>query len=462
MDLGGIKVAAGSELISKIQKIPYKYFRSDYFFFTYFLICCSLLVFYYRQGGPVDAIYGPAIKPGMRDVGIYIQAAQNIVQGVNPYNLQALEFRSGAFGVLIFAFFGEGKISFITLQVLNLVGPIVFTYALLKSKASRHQIFVLSITSLWFSCSREILSTGQITGILMGLIGIGYTLIQSKSKVIQVLGALPFAIVLDLKPHVFLLFIIALYVYFRRIHGFFIVVFHMAIGHMFINFYCQTFIEDDWLKTLFAVSDTSDNPQSSGSRTIWPVVRSLLGLESVPSFFPIVTFLTLGILVLIQIQKVPRFSMLYASLLVPVTYSYFHLYSFLPIAIFLFWALIRLEMPIFLGIVFSFLTISGSNLGIKEALISLAIFSALMTQLFLFFNVKAKYLWRFTASFITIVSIRYILNTYIQEQQFWEVININFLVVGAAVTIFLSIRRGLIDAADTPDRQIASEQGRGL
>jgi hypothetical protein len=447
-------MASGNELLSKIQKNSYKYFRSDYFLFSYFLLCCSLLVFYYRQGGPVDAIYGPATKPGMRDVGIYIQAAQSVVQGVSPYNLQALEFRSGAFGVLIFAFFGKDQVSFVTLQVLSLVGPIIFTYALLKSKASRNQIFVLSITSLWFSCSREILSTGQITGILMGLMGIGYTLIQSKSKVVQVLGALPFAIVLDLKPHVFLLFIIALYVYFRKIHGFFIVVFHMAVGHMIINFYCQTFIEDDWIRTLFAVSDTSDNPQSSGSRTIWPVVRNLLGLESITIFFPIVTFLTLGILVLIQIQKVPRFSLLYASLLVPVTYSYFHLYSFLPIAILLLWALIRLEMPIFLGIIFSFLIISGSNLGLEEAFISLAIFSAFMVQFFLFFTIETHYLRRFSASFFTIVSMRFLLNTYTQEQQFWEVVNINFLVIGAAVTIFLSIRKGLEDGAGVPDRKI--------
>ena len=439
------------------QKILYRYLRSDFFFFSYFLVCSSLLLFYYRQGGPVDAIYSSTTKPGMRDVGIYIKAAQSIVQGVSPYNPQALEFRSGAFGVIFFAFFGKDSLSFIVLLILNLIGPIVFAFAVLKAKASKYQILVLSITSLWFSCSREVLSTGQITGILMGLIGIGYMLIRSKSKIVQAVGGLPFAIVLDLKPHVFLIFIIALYMYCRKFHGFLMVILYLVVGHLLINFRCQTFIEDDWVKTLFAVSDTTSNPTSSGSRTIWPIVRSLLSLDSIPSFFPIVVFLTLGLLVLIQIQKSPNFSLVFGSLLVPVTYSYFHLYSFLPIAMLLLWALIRLHRPVFLGIIFSFLVISGSNLGAREAFISFTIFFVFTIQIFIFFSKRAKFLGVFSASFIFTLLVRYILNAYIKEQQFWEVININFLVVSAAVTIFLSIRKELGRAKLISDRQIELE-----
>lgn len=410
------------------------------YLFLYFFMSAAALLYFYRQGGVVDQIYGPASTAGMRDFGIYINAAHDVAQGFNPYSLQTLAFRSGTFGVLIFSIFDNNQMSFVILQSLSLMGAIFFTYSFLKNRASKNQILAIAVTSLWFSCTREILSTGQITGIVMGLIGAGYTLMKSESKILQLTGSLAFAIVLDLKPHIFLLFIISVYVYHRKLRWLFFVGFHILVGHILINIYFRSFIEDDWIRTLLAVSDTKQNPGNTGSRTIWPIVREILNLESIPSLIPTFSFLFLGLFVIFRLHKFHSFSLLIASLLVPVVYSYFHLYSFLPIAVLILWILIKLEMPVFLGIVFSFLVISGGNLGIREALISLIIFAVFSFQLFHLFPVSKGFIWKMTSAFISLLSARFLLGLFHPSEHFLEILNINFLVLSAFVLILLSTR----------------------
>ena len=431
----------GNKLKSKSKEFFPEPLRSRLFFFLYLTASAALLLYFYRRGGPVDDIYGPASKPGMRDVGIYIDAAHKIVQGVNPYSIQDLGFRSGTFGVLLFTLFDDNQISFVVLQGFNLLGVLLFTHSLLKDKVSSIQILVLSITSLWFSCFREILSTGQITGILMGLLGFGYTFMTARSKSMQILAALSFAIVLDLKPHVFFLFIISAYIYHKKFSWLWIVSFQLVLGHMLINIYIQTFTEDEWVKTLFAVSNVSNDPSSSGTRTVWPIVRNVMNLDAIPSFIPIIFFVCIGLLVLIKIYTVPNFYLLFASLLVPVTYSYFHLYSFLPIAILSLWALLRLQMPIFLGVIFSFLVISGGTVGTREALVSFVVFLVFLFQISQFFGVRNGFIQKFSKVLILILSIRFIVSSFIKDLQFREIVNINFLVVSAFVLILLGLKR---------------------
>ena len=409
-------------------------------FGSYFLLTTASLIYYYRQGGQVDAIYGGIAKPGMRDVGIYVQAAQNVLQGINPYSLQTMGFRSGTFGVLIFALFGSNSISFITLQILNILGTLFFTYALLKNKASSDQILALSITSLWFSCSREILSTGQITGIMMGLLGLGYSLLKSKSKFSQTIAALAFAIVLDLKPHLYVVFIVSVYIYHRKAIWLWVVSFYLIMGHIIINFYFRTFLEYDLLRILLAVSDTSTNPENSGTRTIWPLVRSVLQLGSLPSFVPLLTFICLGLIVLLKVHRTPNLFYVFAGLLVPVTYNYFHLYSFLPIAILLVWALVRFELPIFLGIMFSFLVVTGNNLELKVSLVSLSIFVIFLFLIYRVFDSRSKFVFRFSVSFCFVHLIRCILSFSTAESYFIEIVNINVLVLGTFLAFFLGSR----------------------
>jgi hypothetical protein len=320
------------------------------------------------------------------------------------------------------------------------MGAIFFTYSFLKDRASKSQILAIAVTSLWFSCTREILSTGQITGIVMGLIGVGYTLMKSESKILQVAASLAFAIVLDLKPHIFLLFIISVYVYHRKLRWLFFVGFHILVGHILINIYFRSFIEDDWIRTLLAVSDTKQNPENTGSRTIWPIVREILNMESIPSLIPTFSFLLLGLFVIFRLHRFHSFPLLVASLLVPVVYSYFHLYSFLPIAVLILWILIKLEMPVFLGIVFSFLVISGGKMGIREATISLIIYVVFSFQLFHLFPVSNGFFWRMTSAFVSLLSVRFLLGLFNPSGHFLEILNINFLVLSAFFIILLTTR----------------------
>lgn len=231
----------------------------------FFLFSFVGVLYYYRQGGIVDSVYGNSAIPGMRDVGVYIEAADKISRGESPYSQQNLGFRAGAFGTLIFLPFGTGSISFILTQALNLIGMFVFAYALLKNHSTPIFFFIASSFAIWFSCTREMLATGQITGVIFGLIGIGYLLIQSENLFFNAAGGLLFAIASDLKPNLVIMLILGIYIYLHKVR---LVVFlfgFLILGHLFVNLLTSKFLELEWLDVLKTVSDPENNPHSSGN-----------------------------------------------------------------------------------------------------------------------------------------------------------------------------------------------------
>ncbi len=76
----------------------------------------TTILFYYRRGGVVDSIYASHSQPGLRDVGIYMRAAQDILAQKSPYDLEGLAFRSGTFGVMVFSILGAGSLGFFSLN----------------------------------------------------------------------------------------------------------------------------------------------------------------------------------------------------------------------------------------------------------------------------------------------------------------------------------------------------------
>ncbi len=86
-----------------------------------------------------------------------------------------------------------------------------------------------------------------------------------------------------------------------------------------------------------------------------------------------ITFLILSLVLLILLSIKRDFIYLAALVLVPVSYSYFHLYSFFPIALIFIWKTFTSKLWPELGVGASFLLVSGVNLGLREFLISFVV-----------------------------------------------------------------------------------------
>jgi hypothetical protein len=346
----------------------------------FFFLTFIGLLYYYRQGGIVDSIYGDSAISGMRDVGVYIDAADKISRGESPYSQLNLGFRAGAFGTLIFLPFGTGSISFLLSQILNLFGIFVFAYALLRNHSAPFFFFIASTFAIWFSCTREILATGQITGVIFGLIGIGYLLTQSEKLIFNAVGGFFFAIAADLKPNLVAMLILGIYIYLQKVRLLVFPFLSVILGHLSVNLATSKFLEREWLDILKTVSNPEINPHSSGTRTIWPLIIEQLDIGSIPSLIPVMTFLILSSSLLILLGTKRDFIYLIALILVPVSYSYFHLYSFSPIALMFIWKTFTSKLWLEFGVGASFLLVSGVNLGLREFLISFVVLTVFLLE----------------------------------------------------------------------------------
>ena len=187
------------------------------------IVSTSFLLYQYREGGIKDA---GLTNTSIRDVGGYITTGLKILEKVNPYIPDGTVWggaRWGTFGTIPVAMISElipRNLQVVFFQIVGLLGLYLFIRTIFRniSILNINAIFLLLI---WTSSYREMLSTNQIIGMVLGLIAIGInTLFLEKDMrvpvVQQILGTLCFVMALDLKPHISGLLIVGLYIYFRR------------------------------------------------------------------------------------------------------------------------------------------------------------------------------------------------------------------------------------------------------
>jgi hypothetical protein len=396
-----------------------------------------VILFFYRRGGVVDAVYGPENSPGFRDTGIYVRAAEQLLSKESPYSNTGLSFRSGSFGVLIFGLLPIGSITYICYQVLNLVGILMFCKVFLRGYISQDLHYVTLALGICFSCVREIFSTGQITGILAGLVAVGFQGLRSERVTARLGGAFLFALALDLKPNLIIFFLLGSFIFLGMTRHLWMPFFILLIGHLAIDIYVGQFLEREWLATLMTVSDPTRDPSNTGTRTVWPLIKSLFGIEIIPSQIPAVVFITLGSLLLYFISRTRSYFLLFLTLIVPAFYNYFHLYSFYPFAIMVFAITLRRSMPISLGIMLPFLLVSGGHFGLSQLFFCLVLTSLLSLFLILANSVShiKGFSQRFIVSAVLVSCVRFAVQFEIGSSWFQEVIILNCLVFAGIIIV---------------------------
>lgn len=294
--------------------------------FSVIIIC-----FYYRSGGMKDLDY---FGPPLRDIGLYIDAGKAILNGENPYD--TIGNRFGFVGCIPFALiatvFPESVLNLI-FQLFNILGLITFILIFNKLYTNFRPELVI-ITSLWLSSFRETLATNQITGILLGLLSIGYyfslpnKLQVSKFKIVA--GAFSLVLAIDLKPHLSLIFFVILVVKSRNFQLFKFVTLVWVILHGLVNLSQRKILEFSWLDKVLDLQNQAENASLGDSVSFWPLLSKALSIESFPTLLLFLPMLTVFVCLILLSNSLTWQDVFVWSFLTPSFFIYFHHYDIVP------------------------------------------------------------------------------------------------------------------------------------
>jgi len=272
--------------------------------------------------------------PPLRDVGLYIDAGKAILNGENPYDTVGNRF--GFVGCIPFALiatvFPESVLN-LTFQLLNILGLITFILIFNKLYTNFRPELVI-ITSLWLSSFRETLATNQITGILLGLLSIGYyfslpnKLQASKFKIVA--GAFSLVLAIDLKPHLSLIFFVILVVKSRNFQLFKFVALVWVILHGLVNLSQRKILEFSWLDKVLDLQNQAENASLGDSVSFWPLLSTALSIESFPTLLLFLPVLTVFVCLILLSNSLTWQDVFIWSFLTPSFFIYFHHYDIVP------------------------------------------------------------------------------------------------------------------------------------
>jgi len=340
------------------------------------ILSSTFLLYQYREGGIKDAGF---VNTSIRDVGGYITTGLRIMDKVNPYIPDGTIWggaRWGTFGTVPVAMISElipRALQVVFFQIIGLLGLYLFIRTIFRN-ISNLQINAIYLLLIWSSSYREMLTTNQIIGMVLGLIALGvrFLFLEQNKRVPliqQILGTLCFVIALDLKPHISGLLIVGLYIYFRKGIDFLKLVGAYLITHAAVDIYIGKVVELDWLNILSGLSDRANRNELGDSVTFWPVIRRFVNIDSSFGLVSKVTLLALVILTFTVAYKRNWQLFIFLSFFVPSFTIYFHYYDAVPFFSLVFWVILSRPKSIFSFMVLDILLISKESSSIRNILL---------------------------------------------------------------------------------------------
>ncbi len=337
------------------------------------IISTSFLLYQYREGGVKDA---GLTNTSIRDVGGYITTGLKILEKVNPYIPDGTVWggaRWGTFGTIPVAMISElipRNLQVVFFQVVGLLGLYLFIRTIFRN-ISIQKINLIFLLLIWTSSYREMLTTNQIIGMVLGLIAIGInTLFLERDKKVpvfqQILGTLCFVMALDLKPHISGLLIVGLYIYFRGGTDFLKLVGAYLITHAVVDIHLGKVVELDWLNILSGLNDRANRNELGDSVTFWPLIRRIIDIEGSFGLVTKATLVVLVVLTFIVAYKRNWQAFIFLSFFVPSFTIYFHYYDAVPFLSLVIWAILSQPKSIFSFVVLDMLLISKESSSVRN------------------------------------------------------------------------------------------------
>jgi hypothetical protein len=397
-----------------------------------FVITVAGLIIYYRQGGIKD--FGIR-ETGLRDVGVYIDGGTRILNQTNPY---IFGLRGGTFGSLVIAILFKWiplSLSTIYFQILSFIGIAIF----IKSTQIRFSIgkFLIILSSVYvFSSTRELLATNQIVAICMGFLGGGLILLKSKNIIVRIAGIALVAASVDLKPHLFGLFIVVLFLNSRKYRDLYILFLFLLLTHLLIDLSQKRILEIDWIKMISGFQGRAQNAGLGDSVTFWPILSKILGISNYPGFVLLIPFALLAVISFYLLHTKHANESIMVSLFAPAFLFYFHFYDAMPflILVFIFTLKSQLYFQNIIAVMFWNMSLLAKEINNSRNIVFLIVYLAILLIAFYGF----RKLHAFIVATIITVMIRICLINWIDSSALLQsaVVTVN-IVLGIIFILFL-------------------------
>ena len=312
---------------------------------------------YYHDGG------------NLRDAGVYFDSGIAVLKGENPY----VASRWGSFGPVPFSILlsviPEG-IRAIAVRILSLAGIYVFFRIFYPNKRLIEPL-AISLIILWTSPVRELMVTNQMTGIAIGLLALGVKFLNpfiSFRDITKetIMGALFFAMALDLKPHICIFFFLSWVIYKKSFQKFSIVVLTLFLTHLIINLSQMRILEKDWFTSLSGVNKSASQASLGDSLSFWPILNYFIDATLFLYFASILITCALAGACFYWAYKGRWEQVLFLSFFIPSTSIYYHYYDAIPLCVFFVVMLFRIDNPFLISFAVSFILIPKEYMSFRN------------------------------------------------------------------------------------------------
>ncbi len=348
----------------------------------------------------------------MGDFGDFEKAGKMIWGNTDPYS-QLMYVNSPVSAVLTYGLSRSLPFLFVPAfwQVLNILGLFFFFRTILKSDFHRSLPVVFSIFA-FFNVTRALFANVQVTGLVLGLIAIGMTLIKNRRSAF--ISIIPIWLAAEVKPQLAIGFI-AILLFHGKVQKLriFYLSFLVVLSHAMIEVKFKGDINRLWVEKLLRYSTGS--LEEGYEISFWKSLAIYSGQVSfirvVATLFLVATFMTIVYFALKRRLEIA----LFLALFLPFQNTYLHLYDLAPIGILFMLVLHRSRsFPIIIG--------TGTFLQFFPLSIETQILVAFIsTATALFIKRKAQRIWQFIIlqmiSVSTIILIFYLIRDQSQELQ---------------------------------------------
>jgi hypothetical protein len=377
-------------------------------------------------------------EPGMRDLGTYLRAGSNFMDGVDPYSDPAMRLGPSLlplFGLLNNYF--PNQFLAVMFQSFAMLGICYFVSQFANISFKEYPAIFLTI--LWFSSVRENLVNIQITGFLAFFFTFGCRLLKNERNYFYVFfGCLFIEFAVDTKPHLFGLAALMYILSIKKVPYMILVGIQILIIHILLSLFIGHLITLKWLQTLVGIYEIRSEGKLGESLIIWPLLENLGLSTRLSSSLSLVLFVSVTCLFLygFKSKKVSNRQVMLLSFMIPSFGIFYHYYD-LALAISLFFALAIISQIKEIALIsLPLLLVPSGFLDAKNLVVTIGILIMLQIAGDLFTNMKAKSYFK-ALIFYSIYSIT-LLNTS-ENLMHQTQVTITFIFIGIA-TLFLKFQ----------------------
>jgi hypothetical protein len=283
----------------------------------------------------------------MGDFGDFVSAGKMIWENVDPYS-QLMYVNSPVSAVIAYGLSRALPFLFVPAfwQILNIVGLAFFFRTILKSQYHRALPIIFSIFA-FFNVTRSLFANVQVTGLVLGMIAIGMTLIKQRRHVL--ICMIPIWLAAEVKPQLALGFI-AVLLFQGKVQKLRIFILGLLVvsSHAIVELKFSGGINRLWIEKLLKYSNASLTEGYEIS--FWKSLAIYSGQEGsiriLSTFFLVATLVSIMFFALKKRLDIA----LFLAMFFPFQNTYLHLYDLAPIGILYILALHSFrDFPIIIG-----------------------------------------------------------------------------------------------------------------